>query len=824
MGTSITSGRWKVNTETRRLYRDTSVSPTITDTVLTLYSDLQDLFDQPDYMDDTVPMTAQTPTEFTVGGTDSDFPWFMAPPDAKYLRGGAIQTAGWSRTVASENGIVMVTYNGSTDPVAADLDATITDVTNSDSGTLLGFDTTDGKLWIRPADDTAANNFDTGSGNLNGGTTSGIGAQTAAGIEGEYLWANPNSVGVFSTQTGTRGYVYQDGAKVTNWPAGIGLNADGEFDILLLVREADIEIDNAQAVFFARRGGALGDWFESDFTNGGRVTIPLTGNPDTVNDSVGHHNVTWTGGSGATLLVGEIVDLNSDSEVAAVVANVTTPSAATGDFDYFLIRGLTQFSNTDAVTAVTSGKTMTLGTPTDLTPVTDTDITFTHGAFTRDINNGSGARPYSIDVDPNSKSWERVYRRGKYITRRGSTTQIDNINGEYYRGSTLQLEYENEAGTFTEGLTVTGQTSGATGVIVALHDDGTTGDLILRNVRGTFSAGEQILDTSTGDGDILAAAGIRVIPTLKFAPLGNLAGTLWQGAPGMAPILANVASGREQDYSLIDDNGVVQNPPNTVSVTVTSLGIDDWVSVFRLDAPFSSGGQIDKDDYGSHASNNVTGDITFDVDASISQEAPPAGWIRVVDTSVTPDLEHRYKYASFSGTTFTFKTDADWHIAGSTITGASADGLTLTDSTAAFITSGVEPGMMVRNVTDGSYGFVASVNSETELSLEPINTTSGFEGNGLTGGTENDFDASDDYRINELVQGYDATDNVYVPFLDQKNTAGTTETTTIIQSTDIDVLVRVRNGGIIQPFQAGQTIGANGMTQAAIRTLDTIAT
>ena len=791
-------------------------------------------------MDDTVPMTAQTPTEFTVGGTDADFPWFLSPVDAKFLTGGAIQTANWTRTPTTENGIVSIAYSGVTDPVADDIGRPVVDETASATGTLVGFDTVGGTVWIRPTDETATHNWDSATGNFDvTGGTQNVGAMTADRETGEYLWANPNSVGVFSVQTGTRAYVYQDGAKIgtgtTDWPDGIGLDADGEFDILLLVKQNDVEIDQGVATFFARRGGALGDWFESDFTNGGRVTIPLTGNPDSVNDSVGHHNVTWTGGSGATLLVGEIVDLDSDSETAAVVANVTTPGAATGNFDYFLIRSLTQFVNTNAVTAVTSGKTMTLGTPTDLTPVTDgqagtPQITFTHGAFTRDINNGFGAAPYSIDVDPDTASWERVYQHGKYITRRGSTTQIDGINGEAYRGSTLQILYDTQTGSFVEGETVYDTTTGAQGVIVADHGTGAgpSNGLILRAVRGAFTVSNIVGDAASGPTDFATIQTVRVIPTLKFAPLGNLAGTLWQGAPGMAPVLANIASGREQDYSLIDDDGTVQNPPNTVAVEVTSLGTDDWVSVFRLTAPFSSGGVIDKDDYGSHASNNILGDITFDVDATISQEAPPSGWIRVVDTG-TGD-EHRYHYASYSGTTFTFTTNADWHTPRTCTAGSTTDGLSLFDTGATFVTDGVLPGMMVRNETDTSHGFVASVVSETELALEPLAHPSATTvGNGLTdGGSGVNVDGwnatVDTYSINELVQAYDAADNVYVPFLDNKNTAGTDETTTIIQTVDIDVLVRVRNGGTILPFQAGQTIGANGMSQAAIRTTDTIAT
>jgi len=824
MGTSITSGRWKLDYEERILFRDKTISATTTDTVLTLYSDLQDLFDQPQNMDDPVPMTAQTPTEFTIGGTDAERPWFMSPPDAKYLSGGAIQTANWLRTEAGENGIMQVPYDNTIDPVASDIGLPVVQDVGADTGVLLGFDVTDGLLWVRPDTSAVGDSFNDSSGNLDvTGGTADVGAQTAAASTGEYLWANPNSVGVFSVQIGTRGFVYQNALKVTNWPLGIGLQTDGEFDILLLVKANDVEVDDAVALFFARRGGALGDWFESDFTNGGRVTIPLTGNPDSVNDGVGHHNFTWTGGSGSALVVGDIVTMDADStgEEAAVVVNVTD-SGATGNFDYFLIRSLTQLSVAAASGESPSTKALTLATKTDLTPFTDSAITFVHANSDIDINNGFGAAPYSITVDPNNVSWERVYQRGKWITRRGSTTQIDEINGESYRGSTLQIEYDTETGTFTEGLVLTGGTSGATGTIVALHDDGANGDMILRNVRGTFTGTEAITDTSTGVG---ARVSTRTIPTLKFAPLGNMAGTLWQGAPGMVPVLANIAAGREQDYTLTDDNGVVQNPPNTVNVEVTSVAVDDWVSVFRLTAPLASGGLIDRDDYASHATNNAIGDLTFEVQATINNEAPPSGWIRVV-YDLTDILEDRYHYASFGAgpDAFTMTTNGDWHGTANVTSAADTDGTLITDSTADFGAQGVLPGMMVRNVTDTGtpYGVVATVGTTT-MNLEPWSTETGFEGFGLIGGSgDNTWDSADVIHINELVRTYDGTANVYVPFLDDKATA-TEVTTTIVQTTGIDVVVRVRQGRVILPFQTGNSIGSTGMSQAAIRTLDTIA-
>ncbi len=61
-----------------------------------------------------------------------------------------------------------------------------------------------------------------------------------------------------------------------------------------------------------------------------------------------------------------------------------------------------------------------------------------------------------------------------------------------------RLRYDAETGAFTEGLTVTGGSSGATGVIDELHDDGTTGYFKLSSVSGTFEDDEAITDSSTG--------------------------------------------------------------------------------------------------------------------------------------------------------------------------------------------------------------------------------------------------------------------------------------------------------------------------------------
>jgi len=828
MGTTLSSLRWVVDPTNQIVSRDTTVTPTVIDVTNDLYSDLQDLFDDADFMDDPISMSAQTPTEYAVINQ-----WFIDNESTKYLSGGAIQTIGF--TAGANNYIRTIEYDasGGTMFVDADVGRTITGTTTTDAGIILDFDedttgSDTGTLWIRVTDPTpGGDEFDNGTEAYTVGASSAAGVFSAVSVTGESVWANVFTLGTL--ETNTRIYLYQTAAKLGSeaegsfggpltWPALVGLNADGQLDLLVKIQEADSLIDDGFLIAFARQGGKLYDHFEPDVSAGGRNPIPLATGGD-LNDAIGHHNVTWTAGSGATLVVGEVVDLDSDAETAAVVAvSSDTGGDGTGDFDYYLIRSLTQFVNTDAVTAVTSTKTMVLGTPTNLTPATDSGITWTWGAIDRDINNGFGPAPYHIDFDPNNVSFVRGYQRSKYLMRRGGIADIDTgaqtITGESYRGAVLQIEYSSQSGgDWTEGNVVYDQTSGAFGTISGDHDDGAAGDVILRDIRGTFQTGAANLgDAPTGPTVTADIDSIRNISSPKTAPLGTFAGGVFFLAPGVVPLLASILAGEENSYQCIDDDGTLQLPPLQVSISVTDLAAGDRVAVFRLTG---AGGTIVKDEYDSHATLNAVGDQTLEVQTTVSTEAPTTGWVRIeYDT----DLEDRYHFASYATSIFTLTTNGDW--GGNTETAGDTTGLVLTDTTtpATFIADGVLPGMTVRNVTDGSKGTVKTVDSETVLTLERQ----------LEGGTENDWDIADVYEINRLARTYDGADTVYIAFLDEINVAGGTSNTSIIYSGDINVSVEVRNstdgaGTRWLPLSAPNTITATGMTQSGAKTEDTIA-
>ena len=242
--------------------RSASPSSTVY-TVNALYSAIQDYFDELARMDDEVPMSAQTPTSYTmING------WYIQEALTKYLDGGAIQTSGYDAEIHTL--ILDGTY----------VSAITTDVgkqVNDDAtpvGALLDYDNTAQKWWIRIGSATviADNSVMT--------IASGTGAGTALGasVEGETIFANPYTLG---TLEGTPAiYVFQNGEKLTSWWA------DGHFDILVKVREGSVDIDSKAITVFCRTWTDLYDNFAITLTTAGQNAVPLGTSNDLNNQTI----------------------------------------------------------------------------------------------------------------------------------------------------------------------------------------------------------------------------------------------------------------------------------------------------------------------------------------------------------------------------------------------------------------------------------------------------------------------------------------------------------------------------------------------------------
>lgn len=784
-------------------------SATGTRGALSIYSALQDLFDDLNQMDDQIPMTAQTPTEFTlVNG------WFMDKETVEHITGGAITTNGYAG-----NEIVRVDYTETVGLISTDIGKPIT--TTSYSGTLLDYTDTGaaGELWIRP-DDPATDNFDLGEAyTITGGTGTGN-ITVSTNVTGEMLWANLFSLGsLLDAGAETTLYVYQAGAKVTKYKDTTDYWTFGQIDILVPVREMGVLTDDGFLTVYARRPQSLYSYFTVDASGGGRNPIPLQTAAD-LDDADGRYRVGIDNIAAGTPAVGDVMSVGGTAQ-GIITAYDAGPTP--DEIEYLLINDpITQFADNDSVTTVGSGATFNIDSTGS--PIADVNgnstaaqaITVTHTAITRDLNNGNGLRPYSIEVDCNGQTLAIAYTHLKDITRRGetATAKTDGIAGEAYIGNELQVEYSAQTGAFVEGEILYAHNVSNVlvfeGTVVGDHDDGATGDVILRNVK--VQSGFSVTDaTQIGDNvaqgsytDFATVDSTRTINPIAAAPFGTFAGGTFFGAPGVW--ITNFAA--DQSYQLIDDNGIVQQPPNTVSVQITNTRAGDSLSCHRL---LGAGLGINKTEY-SVVAAQAAGSTSLQVGTTISDEAPKTGssWgaggaVVLVDDST--GIEYKLRYSTFATDTFTL----------ATVTGLTADATTtatnLEDAAGNFIVNGVEPGDLIRNTTAGGIGYVLSVNSATNITLV---------GDGIAGQTTGDA-----YEIGTLPVLTAAGDDAYVPFILREEDTGTggapgAEFASIVQTVTIPVLFRVRQAGIILPFETEATIGSNGVSVAAIRNPDTI--
>lgn len=387
--------------------RVTHTSGTAIYTVNQLYSYLQDTFDDLDQIDDTVPMSAQTPTDYTLTNE-----WFMDETTFQYLKGGAIKTD-------SHNGkiqILTLSTSGYTAAVSGDIGKTVTD-DGADRGPLLAYDNSLYKWWIRSS-----------TGISSGSTiaiTSGTGAGTAASdtVTGENLWPNVYTLGTIEEDDNQQIYIMQNESRIFSgsewWPeSGSGTR---HIDVLIKTKEAGTEIDNGQITVFLRHYPATGnadlyDHFGIDLSSGGRNAVPLATSPDLNNTST--HTT---------------VSTYSDITIAFVNGEINYSAVSDSFTDFETVTGVT--SGATAIflkqTTTTGAGTLTLGnisgtfqsgetlSGASVTALSSSTVTakYTMGkAFTQ-----GSEYPYSVIIDCASRPLSEVYEYLKYVTRIGST-------------------------------------------------------------------------------------------------------------------------------------------------------------------------------------------------------------------------------------------------------------------------------------------------------------------------------------------------------------------------------------------------------------------
>lgn len=561
-------------------------------TVNELYSYLMDTFDELAQMDDTIPMSAQTPTEYTlING------WFMDDTSFKYLKTGAVQTNGWT-----SGGVRIKAYDASgagTAFSAADIGRVITETDTGQTGTILFYDertaTEIGYVWIRPT--SGSDTFADVNSAYTVASSTAAGVFTAASSSGENLWSNIYTLGSIEEDDSQLIYIEQNGSRIFSGSEWWPLAGTRHIDVLIKVKEAGTEINGAQITVFLRHypsgGNAdLYDHFGIDLTAGGRNAVPLATSPDLNNTTAtatvsGYSDVTVAFVNGTisySAISGSFTNLEPVSQaVSGATAIFLKQSTTTGAGTMTLGNVVGTFNNTGVITGGTSGKTATASST--LTEAYTMAKAFTQGT---DYN-------YSVIIGCATRVLSQTYEYLKYVTRIGSTFTM-------YPTATAQ------GGAITH-TTKQGQ------LYIRAHEDNQN------SPTNTYSP-------------------------VKASPFGTFAGGKFFGAQGVW--IENMAAADVQNYQLIDATGTTRTPPNQQAITISNLLSGDRVAVFRT----TSGTTINKAMY-TAASGNNSGNSTFVVNETIPSDTPTSGSIRIVDTSDTSATrEVRYTYTSWSGSTF----------------------------------------------------------------------------------------------------------------------------------------------------------------------------
>ncbi len=717
------SDDWTIDYTNRMIYHD---SGTTVYEVWELYSWLMDEIDESGTIDDTVPMTAQTPTAYTLVNS-----WYINEKyyqSFEFLKGGAIKTEAWDASTY-DNGIRVITFAGTyNDCVSTDIGKGVTGLTSGHTGTLLDYDNANQIWWIRVNNTGDVFDNTTETIDVDSGTGDGI-ISTGTNATGEALWTNIYTLGTIRDNTDM--YVYQNNSKITAWWT------EGHIDILAKVKQAGILIDYGTLTILARQYSTLYENFAVDASGGGRIPIPI-GTADDLNNDTGYLSMVFTTAS-SDFTVGEVIDGGTSGAEGIVTSNTGTAPNIT--IEYYLIGDVTvdfHSGGAETITGATSGTTATSVSPSAAGPNTGTPatITVTFGGTNQDLSNGNGSRPYSVIIDCQQVALSTVYERLKYLTRRGATGDIDDgsqtVTGESYEAvGDYYIPYDTLAGgTFSEGgtLTSTDQTT-FTGTITSDDDRGASdGFLIVRDVSGTVPTDGQNLTNGSVTASVDTASGTDPVATIaqtNDSPFGTFAGGKFFGARGVW--ITDYKTTDATNFELLDSEGELQTPPNDVPITITGVVngtqcyvFDSTPTTYLLEEATT---QEAGDKYYASDTHTYSGDI------AVTVRAREMGYLPFETTGTISDSGISVTAVWLQDPNFKFV------VSGESITFADADPDTITRA-GNFATDGwldVMSQVTVEGSTnnDGTYE-IASV-ATSVLTLEASETlTAGTDATGVT--------------------------------------------------------------------------------------------
>ena len=606
-------------------------------TVNELYSFLQDEFDEPAQMDDPVPMSAQTPTQYTLINK-----WFIDDESMKALYGGSIQTTGWTKS--GSEGITQVRWQDAptTAPDAGDIGEEWTGGTSTATGEVLAIDLVRQVAWLR---NTSSAQFQDNEEITGAGSDPQFQTEVVNGFQsGESIWANLFSVGSLQAQTeiyvgqeddfqGGRAYHGADAEaqlrrrieKIDEWwDADVDfftgspnlLGGLGHFDILVKSTEADAAIDSGRLFAGARQFSKIYSHFEL-VGAASNLVVPFASTGADINSAEGPYNALFDGKTGNDLEVGDVLENTTgpgsnspEFRLRAVVTAVVDGDMAAGNFDYYLIgenepltttdRTLLQFATNDDI--LVRGDTTDFdinGAPTEVSngPAQAQGTTYTFANAQVDVDEDSTDEEYALTIDCNSVALLDVYQHSQFLSSRGNQdgstpdTQDDLLPtavvgtdeaGEFYRAvGDLTVPWDGKTGTPpAEGVLVTNANAAwtASGVVVALSNPaGASGQLTLTQVKGTWANDETVAVVGQHGANEVTINGDPNDATNTL--VDNTAAPFGTFAGGRwfvarGVVLANGPAADANNWETVDLAGVRRAPPAVRIITFAVLLVD----------------------------------------------------------------------------------------------------------------------------------------------------------------------------------------------------------------------------------------------------------
>ena len=795
-----------------------------TQKMIDVYDACEDLMTTPTQMDDGLILSAETPGEYTIGKIDAgdNEPWFVDLKTMEHIVGDyanftgcALKTSGWTRVTGTNTGIVVVPVSSGGTIVPGDIGQDITHA-DLDAGTLLDVVITGGStdyLFIRPDSNAAANDWDSTSGTITEAGSSHTATQSAASVTGEMVWGNVYTQGALANND-VHIFLYQDGVRMTSsdetdqdwWP-------DGHMDRAVPIKDYTTDgfptIDEGYLTVKANQYGSKYTYsiIRMNTTSGGNVSAGLSSGDD-INNTTGYKSITTTAVATDDFSVGD--EIEGGTSGARAIITAITGSSPTYTFHYFLIGDpLTDFqtaaetiTNNDATGSATKDGNI----PTDQGPASSAWFdgaavpTYAFANAQADINDDGTDEEYGITIDLNQCSLAQMHEYNKYAQRRGSTLDHDGLDGQEWIGLDYAINYSTITGTVAEGSTVTGVTSGATGIVVS-NPGGSSNTALLRNSRGTFQDGEAIEIDASNRFDASGLT-VEVIVPVAESSFGTLAGTTFFASRGV--LLDDYKTTEANNFVLIDATGTQRQRPTLINMTILNLKQYDWATCFRLDG---TGGEIEKTEF-SATGGEVAGDATLTVDGTIPADVPgkTGGGSLIIRDVDDNGQEYALRYSSYAAATGVF-TLANTASAAT----ASTDENTIHDSGASFTTT-AKVGDLVYNSTRTAHAYITDVVSDTQIELDR-NITSQQSG--------------DNYEINCIPNiTVNTADDVYVPIIFEFQESDGSASASMQYVGDFYGLVRVRNTAAaatkIKGFTQEVSIGTGGGSASTTRIENTV--